>query len=125
MTIDGVDIATYDLTLLKVPPVTKAEKRVRRITIPGRSGFLTEWSGDYESYVKEPEFLYTGSDINEGPGLSPVRLLVIFPNEPDYAYAVGADEKITVRVGWYIRSPAATSAEPAIETTTTEPDTYR
>lgn len=94
MKIDGVDIATYDLTLLKVPPVTKAEKRVRRITIPGRSGFLTEWSGDYESYVKEPEFLYTGSDINEALDFLRSASLVIFPNEPDYAYAVRADEKI-------------------------------
>lgn len=93
MTIDGVDIATYDLTILKVPPVTKAEKRVRRIKIPGRSGFLTEWSGDYESYVKEPEFLYTGSDINEALDFLRSASLVIFPNEPDYAYEVRADEK--------------------------------
>ena len=48
MLIGSTDISHYGLYLVKVPPIVKPPKRVRRITIPGRSGHLTEWSGDYE-----------------------------------------------------------------------------
>ena len=57
MIIDGVNVTDYNLYLLKIPPIVKPPRRVRRITIPGKSGYLTEWSGDYEAYVKEPELL--------------------------------------------------------------------
>ena len=94
MKINGVDISTKSLILTKVPPVTKPQKRVRRITIPGRSGYLTEWSGDYESYIKTPEFIYTGSDIDDALTFLQSASLAVFPNETDYAYEVRADEKI-------------------------------
>lgn len=94
MKINGTDISTKDLILTKVPPVTKPQKRVRRITIPGRSGYLTEWSGDYESHIKGPEFVYTGSDIDDALTFLQSASLAVFPNETDYAYEVRADEKI-------------------------------
>lgn len=94
MKINGVDISTKDLILTRVPPIVKPQKRVRRITIPGRSGFLTEWSGDYESYIKEPEFIYTESDIDDALTFLQSASLAVFPNETDYAYEVRADEKI-------------------------------
>lgn len=98
MTVDGVNVTTYDLYLLKIPPVVKPEKRVRRITIPGRSGYLTEWSGDYEQYVKEPELLYSGSDLNEALDFLRSASLLVFGNDSDYAYEVRADEKIETRL---------------------------
>lgn len=94
MKINGTDISTKDLILTRVPPIVKPQKRVRRITIPGRSGYLTEWSGDYESYIKEPEFVYTGSDIDDALTFLQSASLAVFPNETDYAYEVRADEKI-------------------------------
>ena len=94
MKINGTEISTKSLILTKVPPVTKPQKRVRRITIPGRSGYLTEWSGDYESYIKTPEFIYTGSDIDDALTFLESASLAVFPNETDYAYEVRADEKI-------------------------------
>ena len=96
MTVNGTDISTYDLCLLKIPPIVKPE---RRITIPGRSGFLTEWSGDYEQYVKEPELLYTGSDLNEALDFLRSATLVTFGNESTYAYEVRADEQIESKLG--------------------------
>lgn len=94
MKINGTEISTKSLILTKVPPVTKPQKRVRRITIPGRSGYLTEWSGDYESYIKIPEIVYTGSDIDDALTFLQSASLAVFPNETDYAYEVRADEKI-------------------------------
>lgn len=94
MKINGTEISTKDLILTSVPPIVKPQKRVRRITIPGRSGFLTEWSGDYESHIKEPEFIYNGSDIDDALTFLQSASLAVFPNETDYAYEVRADEKI-------------------------------
>lgn len=99
MTIDGTDISVYDLYLLKIPPVVKPERRVRRIIIPGRSGYLTEWSGDYEQYVKEPELLYTGSTLSTALDFLRSASLVTFGNEPTYAYEVRADESFEARMG--------------------------
>lgn len=91
MKVDGIDIAAKDLYLLKVPPIVKPQRRVRQVVIPGRSGFLTEWSGDYESYTKEPEFLYSGSNLNEAMDFLRSASLATFGNEPNYAYEVSAD----------------------------------
>ena len=99
MTVNGTDIATNDLYLLKIPPIVKPERRVRRITIPGRSGFLTEWSGDYEQYVKEPELLYTGSTLSAALDFLRSATLVTFGNESTCAYEVRADEMIEPRMG--------------------------
>jgi len=55
---------------------------------------LTEWSGDYESYIKIPELVYTGSDIDDALTFLRSASLAVFPNETDYAYEVRADEKI-------------------------------
>lgn len=94
MIINGIDINSYNLILTKAPAVTKPQKRVRQIVIPGRSGSLTEWSGDYEQYVKESEFIYTGNDINAALNFLRSATLAVFPNDTDYAYEVRVDEKI-------------------------------
>lgn len=94
MIINGVDISAFDLTLTQAPPVTKPQKRVRLIRIPGRSGFVTEWSGDYEPYTKEAEFLYTGEDVNEALDFLRSASLVIFPNDDSYVYEVRSNEII-------------------------------
>lgn len=94
MIINGVDISAFDLTLTQAPPVTKPQKRVRLIPIPGRSGFVTQWSGDYEPYTKETEFLYTGEDVNEALDFLRSASLVIFPNDDSYVYEVNSNEII-------------------------------
>ena len=99
MLINGVDVSTYDLYLLKIPPVVKPERRARKITIPGRSGYLTEWSGDYESYTKEPELLYFGSSLNDVMDFLRTAHTVTFGNEPTYAYEVRADEVVSSEWG--------------------------
>jgi phage-related protein len=98
MLIGSTDASTYGLYLTNVPPVTKPQRRVRRIVIPGRSGNLTEWSGDYESYIKEPEFYYSGSALETALNALRDAELVTFGNESTYAYEVRADEQIEVRM---------------------------
>lgn len=130
MTIDGTDISTYGLYITRVPPITKPARRVRRITIPGRSGYLTEWSGDYESYVKEPEFYYSGSALETALNALRDAETVVFGNETTYAYEVRADDKIDCRVdkagGYEIKVAYMTQPlkKLATETTSTGATSY-
>lgn len=93
-TVNSVDVAAYDLLILKIPPIIKPQRRVRNIIVPGRSGVLREWSGDYEAYNKEPEFLYKGESLSEAMDFLRSATLISFENEPDYCYEVSADEVI-------------------------------
>lgn len=99
MIIDGVNVTDYNLYLLKIPPIVKPPRRVRRITIPGKSGYLTEWSGDYEAYVKEPELLYVGTALADALDFLCSAKLVTFGNESTYAYEVRADEQVEAIMG--------------------------
>jgi len=93
-TINSVDIATYDLLILKVPPIISPQRRVRNISVPGRSGVLREWSGDYEAYTKKPEFLYKGESLSDAMDFLRNATLISFENEPEYCYEVSADEVV-------------------------------
>lgn len=104
MKLNSIDISEYGLYLLKMPPVVKPPKRVRRITIPGRSGHLTEWSGDYESYTKEPELYCAEADLADALEALRNAMYIEFDNEPGYVYDVSADEVIEAAVEggvWY------------------------
>ena len=99
MTINGTDISTKNFYLIKVPPIVKPQRRVRLISIPGRSGFLTEWNGDYEAYTKEPELLYTGSTPDTDANFLRAATLVTFGNEPTLAYECRVDESFEMKQG--------------------------
>ena len=104
MKLNGIDISEYGLYLLKMPPVIKPPKRVRRITIPGRSGHLTEWSGDYESYTKEPELYCAEADLQTALEALRNATCIEFDNEQGFVYDVSADEVIEAAVEggvWY------------------------
>ena len=45
--LDGRDSRDDGIYCLSVPPVAQPAKRVELITVPGRSGVLTVWRGDY------------------------------------------------------------------------------
>ncbi len=99
MYLNGIDISEYGLYLLRIPPVVKPQRRVRRYQIPGRSGYLTEWSGDYDGYTKEAVFLYQGEDLDEALNFLRSAELVTFPNEPDMAYEVRVDDLLNTELG--------------------------
>ena len=104
MKLNGTDISNYGLYLLTMPPVVKAQKRVRHIIIPGRSGHLTKWDGDYESYTKEPELYCSGSDLSVALEALRNATIIEFDNDAGFAYDVSADEIIEASVEggkWY------------------------
>jgi phage-related protein len=84
--IDGVDTREYGLRVSTLPPIQIAQKRVDLIPIPGRSGFLTQWSGAYEEVVKIASFFYRGLYPHEIAKIILEGKTITFSNEPDKVY---------------------------------------
>lgn len=123
MKLNGIDIPDYGLYLLTMPPVVKAQKRVRHIVIPGRSGHLTKWDGDYESYTKEPELYCSGSDLPTALEALRNATQIEFDNDAGFAYDVSADEIIEASVegGKWYRIRARYTTQPLKRLATEEP----
>lgn len=102
--INGVDVATLDVKVLRLPPVTVPAKRIERITVPGRSGVLTRWRGDYEAMAKKVVLHYQGSAQRAVMELIQTASTVQFGNEQDRTYACFVDHEIVARrviADWY------------------------
>lgn len=123
MKLNGTDISNYGLYLLTMPPVVKAQKRVRHVVIPGRSGHLTKWDGDYESYTKEPELYCSGSDLSVALEALRNATQIEFDNDAGFVYDVSADEIIEASVegGKWYRITARYTTQPLKRLATEEP----
>ena len=95
--LDGVDVTTSNMYVLKLSPVLKAEMRIRRIIIPGRSGHVTEWDGDYEGYLKDVELLYQGNNLNAVLAVLQDARSAVFGNDPGYAYDIVCQGPVKTR----------------------------
>lgn len=56
-----ISSATMNLVVAKTPAISKGKKRIERISVPGRSGFLTIDEGTYDSFIIAME-----CHLNEG-----------------------------------------------------------
>lgn len=123
MKLNGTDISNYGLYLLTMPPIVKAQKRVRHIVIPGRSGHLTKWDGDYESYTKEPELYCSGYDLPAALEALRNATQIEFDNDAGFVYDVSADEIIEASVegGKWYRISARYTTQPLKRLATEEP----
>ena len=123
MKLNGTDISEYGLYLLTMPPIVKAQKRVRHIVIPGRSGHLTKWDGDYESYTKEPELYCSGSDLPAALEALRNATAIEFDNDAGFVYDVSADEIIEASVegGKWYRIKARYTTQPLKRLAAEEP----
>lgn len=85
---NGISSNDMNIVVSELPPISKPEEKVEKITIPGRSGYLTVCDGAYSSYLKSVEFHI----IHEKENLDRVKRWlsgsgkVIFGNEPDKFY---------------------------------------
>ena len=84
--INGVDVADSDIHALSLPPYVAPRKRVRRYTIPGRSGELTVEDGSWEETERPAELLYVGNDPAGATRFLLGAENVRFANEPDKVY---------------------------------------
>jgi phage-related protein len=90
MKVNGTSIADKGFYILKYPPISIPQKRVTHYHIPGRSGTLTKWLGDYETIIKTAKLRYEGAnpDLNWLGSASYVE----FGNEPGYVFDCLASE---------------------------------
>ncbi len=84
--IDGTDTQENKLRVSALPSIQIAQKRVQLITIPGRSGYLTQWDGSYEEVIKPVSFFYRDPFPEHIAQLILEGRTITFSNEPDKVY---------------------------------------
>ena len=84
--IDGHDTLDFSARVMAIPPITVARKRVMLITIPGRSGYLTQWDGSYDEVIKRVSFFFNETDPARIAQLFLEGKTITFSNEPDKVY---------------------------------------
>jgi phage-related protein len=84
--IDGENTLDYGARVMALPPIQIARKRVSLITIPGRSGYLTQWDGSYDEVIKLASFFYDGASPERIARMLLEGSTVTFSNEPDKVY---------------------------------------
>ena len=93
---NGVDSRTMGVHVIHYPPIVMPPERLKYITVPGRSGDLTQTEGAavYDAYTKVMR-------VSNMPGFSMDRVTkwlrgrgtMIFGNEPKYMYTVDLGAK--------------------------------
>lgn len=93
---NGIDSRSMGVHVIKYPPIVMPPERLTYITVPGRSGDLTQTQGTgvYDAYTKVME-------VSNGVGFNPDRVTkwlrgrgtMIFGNEPKYKYIVDLGNK--------------------------------
>lgn len=85
-----------NIKIITLPPITSVDKRIEKITIPGRNGYLTQSDGAYEGEIKEVSYDFKGANIDDLKkwltGYGKVR----FSNEPDRYYKARIINKISL-----------------------------
>ena len=91
------DSRDFGILLSSVPQKTRPERRIEHITIPGRSGDLTQDEETYEPYTISLECSTRGSDRLDEivEWLNGAGELVLF-TEPDKAYKASIYNKISI-----------------------------
>ncbi len=84
--IDGTDTQEYGMRVTAIPPIQIAQKRVELLTIPGRSGYLTQWDGSYEEMIKPVGFFYRDPFPERIAQFILEGKTIMFSNEPDKVY---------------------------------------
>ncbi len=128
--IDGTNTQEYKLRVTALPPIQIPQKRVKLITIPGRSGNMTQWDGSYEDIVKPVGFFYRDPYPERIAQLLLSGSTITFSNEPakvyDYRIDVSTDLIKTI-AEWhqfdvqFICNPLKREASPAIVSANTSP----
>lgn len=94
--INGTDIRTLGGVAAEIPPIETPAKRILRYQVPGRSGELTRWLGDYETTIKLVEILCGRADVERIRRLLNSATSLRASNETDRVYDVAPLDKAVV-----------------------------
>ena len=94
--INGQDVRQYGLTVLDVPPVQAPAKNIEHIHVPGRSGTLTRWRGDYLTMTIRPRLKYTGHGVGLYAAMEALQNAteIEMSTDPDMIYAVSCNQPL-------------------------------
>lgn len=88
----GVQVVSY-------PPIVRAKEKLKQITVPGRSGFLTMCEGDqvYESYTRRMTIACRLDDAQVVQAWLSGSGTFVAGNEPDFGYEVLFNEPLSMQ----------------------------
>ncbi|EJO5346378.1 phage tail family protein [Clostridium botulinum] len=92
----GIHSSEKGLKIISLPDITTPEQRGEKVTIPGRSGYLTMTDNDYEGEVKPVEFDYFDNNFDDIKTWLSGSGEVVFSNEPDRYYKARIINKIAL-----------------------------
>lgn len=84
----GINSLDLDLMMEQCPPKVRAAPRYIKVTVPGRSGTLTQTDGTYDVFAREAEFLvFDPQRWNEIMSMFSGNGDLIFDDEPERKYS--------------------------------------
>ncbi|NEZ80393.1 phage tail protein [Clostridium botulinum] len=92
----GIHSSEKGFKIISLPNITTPEKRVEKVVVPGRNGYLTITENDYEGEVKPVEFDYFDDDFDDIKQWLTGSGEVIFSNEPNRYYKATIINKISL-----------------------------
>ena len=84
--INGEHVSAYGLRVLHLPPITRPKARINEINVPGRSGYLTRWRGDYDAIDLQVVLHYAGADPRAALDWLGNARTVRFGHSPEWLY---------------------------------------
>ncbi|HDK7158909.1 TPA: phage tail family protein [Clostridium botulinum] len=93
---NGIHSSEKGFKIISLPNITTPEKRVEKVVVPGRNGYLTITENDYEGEVKSVEFDYFDDYFDDIKQWLTGSGEVIFSNEPDRYYKATIINKISL-----------------------------
>lgn len=84
--INGVDISTWGVRVMKLPPITIAQERILEYRIPGRAEPLTERTGEYDPKKMVAEIHIDSDDPAEAVYKMLAAQEVEFSNDSGFLY---------------------------------------
>ncbi|KEI94426.1 hypothetical protein N496_20050 (plasmid) [Clostridium botulinum A2B3 87] len=92
----GIHSSEKGFKIISLPNITTPEKRVEKVVVPGRSGYLTIENNDYEGELKSVEFDYFDNRFDDIKQWLTGSGEVVFSNESDRYYKATIINKISL-----------------------------
>ena len=101
--IDGIDVTTYGLKPLRIPPRVYPTERTRTHNIPGRLEPLIERTGEYDLLTLPVEFFFYGDDPDVAVAALMAATRLEFGRTPDWSYPCSVIDRVEIP-RWIMKS---------------------
>lgn len=95
--LDGTNVRDFGAYCSELPAVVPATKRFITYEIPGRSGVVTRWLGDYEEIYTAFKLLCHADDLADVLAELNSASTICFGNDPDYTRGFRIERELDIK----------------------------